>query len=55
MQSGNFVYKDGVLSVAVLAVFDSLFPKMKTDPPLYSEPLTQASQTKKKTNWWNKD
>lgn len=48
MQSGNSVYKDGVLSVAVLAVFDSLFPKRKqTRPFFFSEPLTSASQNKK--------
>lgn len=48
MQSGNSVYKDGVLSVAVLAAFDSLFPKKK-DPPNFKASYLNLAKPKKKS------
>lgn len=48
MQSGNSVYKDGVLSVAVLAVFDSLFPKRKRTRPFFQNRWHQPRKIKNK-------
>lgn len=51
MQSGNSVYKDGVLSVAVVAVFDSLLPPPQKRPT----PFFQNHSPKPRKNKENKN